>query len=418
MEEVTIKNSNIQEKDQEFQLNPENLFVLKESNKDNFKLKIKLNILGNEQNFFLDLSQNQSLKSELEESKKQITELKDIIKYKEEKIKSLEEQLNKLNNIIKTQKEKENLILNNNNLTDSDLYNEFNIKLKEPLRILNTHSDFVNCLIILKDGRLASCSHDKSIIIYNKSNYNPDIIIKEHAGAVFQIIQLSTGELISCSYDLTLKIFNIKEKDYELIQTMKNHINYDIKIIELTNKVLASCSYDSNIIFYLKDNNEYKIDYKINIGETCHSIIQTKENEICYTGKNNLYFFDLLERKQKSEINNIRNFTYDEEWLMMATKDLLMVPGDNKLIIVNVNHYKLVREINVPNSGFIYSGCMLNKNMLITGDNNKSLRQWRIDGDNLILISEKDNSHLEKISYLLNSGDGHIISASADIKIW
>ncbi len=78
MEEVSTENSDIKEKNQEFQLNSENLFVLKEPNKDNFKLKIKLNILGNEQNFFLDLSQNQSLKSELEESKKQITELKDI----------------------------------------------------------------------------------------------------------------------------------------------------------------------------------------------------------------------------------------------------------------------------------------------------------------------------------------------------
>ena len=32
------------------------------------------------------------------------------------------------------------------------------------------------------------------------------------------------------------------------------------KIIELKNKTLVSCSDDSSIIFYLKDNNEYKKD--------------------------------------------------------------------------------------------------------------------------------------------------------------
>lgn len=55
----------------------------------------------------------------------------------------------------------------------------------------------------------------------------------------------------------------------------------------------------------------------------------------------------------------------------MISKDLLLIPRENKLFIVNINHYKLVREINVPDSGFISSCCMLNQTMLITGDYKK-----------------------------------------------
>ena len=149
MEKDSLQNSNAQKKHMEIRLNPENLFVIKDSDKDNFKLKIQLKVSGKEEIFFLDLNQNKNLKSELEESKKQNSELKEIIKIKEEKIKFLEEQVNKLNTIIEKEKEKERIVMNNNTNFCSS-YNDFDIKLKEPLHILNTHSSDVKCLTILK----------------------------------------------------------------------------------------------------------------------------------------------------------------------------------------------------------------------------------------------------------------------------
>ena len=45
------------------------------------------------------------------------------------------------------------------------------------------------CLTIMNDGRLVSGSADNSIIIYNKTSFNPDLIIKEHKDYVYCIIQ-------------------------------------------------------------------------------------------------------------------------------------------------------------------------------------------------------------------------------------
>ena len=63
---------------------------------------------------------------------------------------------------------------------------------------------------------------------------------------------------------------------------------------------------------------------------------------------------------------------------------------------------------------------MLNKNELLTGDCSKVIRQWKIEGDNLILISSKEKAHNADINVLLNLGDGHIASGSDDntIRIW
>ena len=296
--------------------------------------------------------------------------------------------------------------INNNNL-----YNNYNIELKNPIHILNDHTDYVRCLTVMNDGRLVSCS-----VIYNKETYKPEIIIKEHSDAVRYIIQLSSGILASCSDDKSIKLFKIKENKYEVLQTLNYHNGWVNKIIELKNKALVSCSWDCSIIFYIKDNIKYKKDYQISTNGSCWNIIQTKDNEICYYERNNdtICFYDLLERKVKSSISNISNYN-----MIMMTKDLLLITGKNKISIINVNNYKL-RIINVPEAGSIWGVCILNQNMLLTGDESKIIRQWRIEGDNLILISKKEKAHDDAITDLLNLGNGHIASCSGDktIKIW
>ena len=102
------------------------------------------------------------------------------------------------------------------------------------------------------------------------------------------------------------------------------------------------------------------------------------------------------------------------------TKELILIPGANKISIINVYQYRIVRIIDVPGSNWIRGVCMLNNDMLVTGDCSKVIRQWRIEGDNLILIYQKENSHEDYINFLLNMGDGYIASGSSDktIKIW
>ena len=81
---------------------------------------------------------------------------------------------------------------------------------------------------------------------------------------------------------------------YEILQTLNYHSNMVYKIIELKNNNLVSCSEDSSIIFYLKDNNEHKQDYKISTDGACYSIIQTKDNEICYSEYKKIEFVSLI----------------------------------------------------------------------------------------------------------------------------
>ena len=398
--------------DEIYQLNKNNFNIIKENNI--YKLKIKFIILRKEKYLYINLNNNilnniliNELNNEL------INKYENIIKEKENII-------IELNNKIKLL---QNQLNNNNKINNNDnLYNNFDIKLKNSIHILNNHTNYVLCLTILNDGRLVSGSSDKSIIIYNKITYKPDLIIKEHNNSVYCIIQLSSDILGSCSADKTIKLFKIKENKYNILQTLNYHKDWVYKIIELKNKYLVSCSEDSSIIFYNRNNSEYKYDYKISTNGECTSVIETKENEICYSEYNNdtICFYDINERKIKSSISNISKYNGIREWFIMISKDLLLIPGENKISIININEYKLIKIIEVLDSNWICGVCMLNQNMLLTGDEEGKIKQWRIEGDNLILISTKENAHNDYINVLLNMGDGHIVSCSDDktIKIW
>ena len=104
----------------------------------------------------------------------------------------------------------------------------------------------------------------------------------------------------------------------------------------------------------------------------------------------------------------------------MISKDLLFISGENKISIININYYEIIREIEIPNSGWIHGVCVLNKNILFTGDIKGIIKEWKIEEDNLILISKKENAHDDWIFTLLNIGNGHIASGSRDcsIKVW
>ena len=300
-----------------------------------------------------------------------------------------------------------------------NLYKDFNIQKQEPIHKLKFHTSNIYCLTILNDGRLVSGSADTTMIIYNKITFQPDLIIKEHKNSVCCVIQLSSGELVSGSKEII--IFKIKEKQYEILKRLAFHKNYVLKIIELNNKNLVSCSNDASIIFYNKDNLE-KINFQINLEGGCYTIIQIKENEICYSHNSNnmICFYDFVEKKIKSSLSNVSKTHRTSSEFIMISEFLLLIPGENKMSIININEYKIIKIIEVPGSSWLLGVCSLNKNMIVTGDYSKKITQWKLEGDNLILISKKENAHNSNISVLYNLGNGYIASGSDDssIIIW
>ena len=383
-------------------LNDKSFSVIKKE--DKYILKIEFIILRKKQYLEIELIPNNNINNN--DLIQTITELKQIIKEKDNEIISLKNKLKQYEP----------------NINNDNTYNHFDIKLKEPIHKLKYHTSCINCSTVLNDGRFATGSDDHSIVIYNNKTFKPDLTIKEHSSYVYSLIQLKSGVLVSGSGDNTIKLFNINGNNYNIIQTLKEHTGVITKLLELNNEKLVTCSYDKSIIFYFKENNEYKNDFKINTNGYNGPIIQTKNNEICYKEDTNsaLCFFDLNERKNITKINNISvsNHLYDS--LLMMTNDLLLAAGENKLTIINVNSHSVIRSIDVSGSSSIYAACLITNDMILTCDYNHKIIQWKIDGDNLRLIGKKENAHDTSIRTIKKIGNGLIMSGddNGEVKIW
>ena len=382
-------------------LNPESFSIIKDDNK--YKLNIEFTILRRKKYIYIDLIEKENMVLENKDLIETIFELKEIIKIKD-KMKPLEEELNKQ--------------INNSN----DSFNNFCIKLKEPIHILKYHTSQIFCSTVLKDGRFVTGSQDNSIIIYNNKTFKPDLIIREHTSAIYCVTQFSSGILASTSNDKTIKLYSINGNEYNVIQTLSYHADAVYRIYELNNKKLVSCSSDFSIIFYFKYNNEYTKDFSIKTKGHNGEIIQIKDNEICFieTTNNAICFFDLLERKIITKISHLTLCYTIVESLLMISKDLLLAFGTEKLTIININYRGVIRTIDVSGSSYFCSACLLNNNILLTGDNNHRIMQWKIEGDNLILISKKENAHDSGVYTLRKLENGLIISGDCEgvVKVW
>ena len=295
---------------------------------------------------------------------------------------------------------------------------DFNKNSEGPLIKRKVNRRSIICATVLKNGKFAIGSNDCSIIIYNDKTYEIELKILVHEDFLKCLIQLSSGILASCSSDKTIKLF--QKNTYNVIQILNYHKDEIYKIIELNNKKLVSCS-NKSLIIYSPYNNKYIKDYQIKTNDICSSVIQTKENEICFSEYNrsyfsdSIYFYDLIEKKVIAKINSMGcNLCH------MITKDLLLLIEFEKLVIINVNTHNILRNIEVPDSGNIYASCMLDKFNFIFGDYKNNIQHWRIEGDNLNLISIKENVHENSIYTLLLLRDGHVLSGDSEgeIKIW
>ena len=110
----------------------------------------------------------------------------------------------------------------------------------EPVKTITELTDSVKSLLHLKDGRIASCSNDNKIRIYDPSNdYHCVQVIERHSEGITSICQLDDGTIVSCSWDKSIMI-----GDY----TINNvHDNIIWKLITLPNNRIASCSNDETI---------------------------------------------------------------------------------------------------------------------------------------------------------------------------
>ena len=124
-----------------------------------------------------------------------------------------------------------------------------------PSLTLTGHSHDVRQVLFLPDSRLASCSFDKTIKLWDTASGQELFTLPGHERGVTSIAMLPNGCLASGSDDSRINVWNLKEKK---VRTLQGHTSGVVSLKVLKTGNLVSCSSDNNLIVwdpYLAENN-------------------------------------------------------------------------------------------------------------------------------------------------------------------
>ena len=333
-----------------------------------------------------------------------------------------------LNN-MKTIKEKERTSKENNNQISNNL-RKINSK-KNILKILKYHIGPVYHLCKLKDGRLASCSGDKTIKIYNKITFDLELSIFEHSGLIYSFTQLENGKIISCSLDKTMKLINLINNDkYEIEQTLIGHYDSVCKVIEIKQNELISISYDGIMKIWIL-NNKNKFECISNIifqkkGWTPYcNILKLNNNEFATSSYIDEYikFWNSNNYSNIITLYNIIN-TWTQENMCLLNDNLLCVGGsDSKgFYLIQISNHQIIKNILGPNEILSIYKCCNDIILCSINDENKnhSLIKYKFENLNLVKVFEKEKAHNFYIWTCFEFNNEIIVSGGEDflIKLW
>ena len=284
-------------------------------------------------------------------------------------------------------------------------------------RKINSHSKEVNSLLLLQDNRIASCSEDNTIRIFNPSKFYKCEKIIENTSPVISICQMDNGTIVS-AMDNDSNSIKIGEQIWSGI-----HNDLVNKIITLSNNRIASCSEDKIITIMMKNpNNKILAIIKSLFGhrDSVVSILYIREKEMLISGSTDelLLFWDMETYGTyglKSYIEGVsctfRNALYQLD------SNRVLVGSERKFYIVNIDSFVIERVVCCRKYGFVNCFLKIRDNMILCGCDRGKFLLYNMETNQNKMIRK---SIIGNINDLLKIDCGTFISCSTDksINIW
>lgn len=278
----------------------------------------------------------------------------------------------------------------------------------------------INSLCLLDSGKLASCSWEKDIKIFNTETFECEMTISGHTDSVTYVSQLENGKLLSCSMDKTIKVWELYDNDnYQCEGTLEGHEHWIYKVIPLSQQRIASCSFDKTIRVWSGEKPYNCLQILSGHYSYVYSIIQLKNTECLVSGsgndENTLRFWNLDVYKLYYTVNNILCGWVNSLFEIEDTK--LAVGGNKTVVVVNLENLMVEQVIQNEELNFVRCFALLRDGSLLLGCENGHVARLDL---NVFRIDFNQKIHEKGVKTLITLGEKIIASGSVDkeIKIW
>ena len=308
----------------------------------------------------------------------------------------------------------ENFINFLKSIKNSKDFKSFQLKKK-----LQTHTGIVYHVACLQDGRLASCSQDKTIIIYNKDNFEPQIEINNiHNAQIFSFTQIEDGHIISCSEDTKMKVIELDKDKYSVVQSLEQHQGYVVKVIEFKKNELISISNDNTIKFWKKENDNFNCIKSIKFQNTQNyavCIMKLNDEEFVTTdnGDGKLKFWNYKYYSMTKEFNEGISSNWNSTQLCLLNEDKFFF-SSGSIYLFDIHSKNVIKKYNINTYSVIKC---IDGTILLNSE--KKLIKYKLLENELQKIDELGQNNTDTVYALAELTDGTIVLGYSNlIEIW
>ena len=281
---------------------------------------------------------------------------------------------------------------------------------------ISAHKDWVNKVILLKNGLFITCSEDRLLKLWNiaEDPKKPSVVFQGHTDGVLSAIQISNGKIVSCSRDKTLRVWNIGGGKQTTCITSKQPYYC---LCQIKDNVISVAGGDKDIRIYDLSNDEETVEIEKYEGHemVVRDLELVNENTLASCSEDKcICIWDLNNKKL---ITKLRGHNEGVKCIKYLGNNKLASGGyDNLIMIWNLETDKCEKKL-AGHTGHVFCLDVLVDGRLISGANDWIMIVWDVDTGKKEFEIEGHNECVNSIAVL---SDGRVVSASSDqkVKVW
>ena len=246
----------------------------------------------------------------------------------------------------------------------------WSLKTESAEQVLRFHSDAVNAVAFLDNGRVATAGADAKIAIWRRGRQQPDQILEGHGAPIVSLAVSPDGtRLASGSWDHTVRIWSLADGAQQVLEGHAQNVNGVAFMPD--GRSLVSVGYDRELRIWPLPGGTPDV---ITLGSPLSAVAVTSDGEVATGGADGKLRFLTPEGHLSGELQ--AGETPIVALAISPDGTLIAAAGIGAVAIVDLKAQSIVRTLVDPGSP-VWSVAFLPDNAtLLTGSADGKIRRW------------------------------------------
>lgn len=247
----------------------------------------------------------------------------------------------------------------------------WSLKTESAEQVLRFHSDAVNAVAFLKDGRMVTAGGDAKVAIWTAGRQLPDKVFEGHSAPIVSLAVSPDGErLASASWDHTVRIWSLGDGAQQVLEGHTKNVNGVAFIPD--GRSLVSVGYDRKLRIWPLAGGTSNVT---TLASPANAVAVAPDGEIVTGGADGRLHFLTSDGRESDEVQ--AGATPIVALAMSPDATLIVAAGiDGVVTVIDRKARSILRTFGDPGS-LVWSVAFLPDNAnLLTGGADGKIRHW------------------------------------------